>query len=63
MIQEQKTVNIDRHAERIAELQNKRRALLAERNKPRANTAEIELHLAIVRAELQALYQWRRQQG
>ncbi|WP_226829108.1 hypothetical protein [Acidithiobacillus ferridurans] len=56
-------MNIDRHAERIAELQNKRRALLAERNKPRANTAEIELHLAIVRAELQALYQWRRQQG
>lgn len=62
MIQEQKTVSIYHHAERIAELQIKRRALLAKRDKPHAKTAEIELQLAVVRAELQALYQWRRQQ-
>ena len=45
----------DRHA-RIAQLQGQRHALLRERSLPRANGAELELRLAIIRAELHALY-------
>ncbi|MEL5850202.1 MAG: hypothetical protein U7M05_12705 [Candidatus Igneacidithiobacillus chanchocoensis] len=45
----------DRYA-RIAQLQAQRRALLQERSGPRANSAELELRLAIIRAELHALY-------
>jgi len=45
----------DRHA-RIAQLQAQRHALLRERGLTRANGAELELRLAIIRAELHALY-------
>ena len=45
----------DRHA-RIAQLQAQRHALLRERGAPRSNAAELELRLAIIRAELHALY-------
>ncbi len=45
----------DRHA-RIAQLQAQRHALLQERGAPRSNAAELELRLAIIRAELHALY-------
>lgn len=45
----------DRQA-RIAQLQAQRHTLLRERGTPRGNAAELELRLAIIRAELQALY-------
>lgn len=45
----------DRHA-RIAQLQAQRHTLLKERGAPRSNAAELELRLAIIRAELHALY-------
>ncbi|MHB8248245.1 MAG: hypothetical protein ACYDCX_05105 [Acidithiobacillus sp.] len=45
----------DRHA-RIAQLQAQRHTLLKERGAPRSNAAELELRLAVIRAELHALY-------
>ena len=41
---------------RIAQLQAQRHTLLKERGAPRSNAAELELRLAIIRAELHALY-------
>ena len=51
----QPPASFDRHA-RIAQLQAQRHALLRERGAPRSNSAELELRLAIIRAELHALY-------
>ena len=45
----------DRHA-RIAQLQAQRHSLLKERGLTRSNASELELRLAIIRAELHALY-------
>ncbi|MHB1531193.1 hypothetical protein [Acidithiobacillus sp.] len=51
----QPAVPFDRQA-RIAQLQAQRHTLLKERGAPRSNSAELELRLAIIRAELHALY-------